>query len=32
MPGKKPRIEYGVMNDQDIVRTAAEYFGRAMKQ
>lgn len=32
MPGKKPRIEYGVMNDQDIVRTANEYFGRAMKQ
>ena len=32
MPGKKPRIEYGVMNDTDIVRTAQEYFGRAMKQ
>lgn len=32
MPGKKPRIEYGVMNDKDIVRTATEYFGRAMKQ
>lgn len=31
MPGKKPRVEYGVMNDQDIVRTAHEYFGRALK-
>ena len=31
MPGKKPRIEYGVMNDQDIVRIAHEYFGPAIK-
>jgi len=30
-PGKKPRIEYGVMSDQDIVRIAHEYFGNAMK-
>jgi hypothetical protein len=32
MPGKKPRIEYGVMTDADILRTAQEYFGNAMKQ
>jgi hypothetical protein len=31
MPGKKPRIEYGVMNDSDIVRVAQEYFGTTMK-
>lgn len=31
-PGKKPRIEFGVMNDTDIVRVAHEYFGNAMKQ
>jgi hypothetical protein len=30
-PGKKPRIEYGVMNDSDILRVAQEYFGTAMK-
>ncbi len=30
-PGRKPRIEYGVMSDQDIVRIAHEYFGNAMK-
>lgn len=29
--GKKPRIEYGVMNDSDVVRIAHEYFGAAMK-
>ena len=31
MPGHKPRIEYGVMTDTDIVRIAREYFGSAMK-
>jgi hypothetical protein len=32
MPGRKPRIEYGVMNDSDILRVAREYFGNAVKQ
>lgn len=32
MPGKRPRVEYGVMSDKDIERVAQEYFGRAMKQ
>jgi len=31
MPGKKPRVEYGVMSDEDIERIAQEYFGNAMK-
>jgi hypothetical protein len=31
MPGKKPRIEYGVMNDSDVLRIAREYFDGAMK-
>ena len=31
MPGKKPRIEYGVMPDTDIVQIAHEYFVNAMK-
>jgi hypothetical protein len=30
-PGKRPRIEYGVMSDKDILRVAHEYFGSAMK-
>jgi hypothetical protein len=30
-PGKKPRIEYGVMSDTDILRVAHEYFGAAVK-
>jgi hypothetical protein len=30
-PGRKPRIEYGVMSDTDILRVAKEYFGAAMK-
>jgi hypothetical protein len=31
MPGKKPRIDYGVMTDADLLRIAKEYFGIAMK-
>jgi hypothetical protein len=31
-PGRKPRIEFGVMNDTDMVRVAHEYFGPAMKE
>lgn len=27
IPGKKPRIEYGVMTDSDLLRVAREYFG-----
>jgi hypothetical protein len=30
-PGKKPRIEYGVMTDIDLVDIAKEYFGIAAK-
>lgn len=26
-PGKKPRVEYGVMTDTDLLRVAKEYFG-----
>ena len=26
-PGKKPRIEYGVMTDSDLLKVASEYFG-----
>jgi hypothetical protein len=26
-PGKKPRIEYGVMTDSDLLQVANEYFG-----
>jgi hypothetical protein len=32
MPGKKPRVEYGVMSDKDIERVAGEYFGGAVKR
>ena len=28
-PGKKPRIQYGVMTDADILQAANEYFGQA---
>jgi hypothetical protein len=27
-PGKKPRIEYGVMTDADLLQVANEYFGQ----
>jgi hypothetical protein len=27
VPGKKPRIEYGVMTDADLLQIADEYFG-----
>jgi uncharacterized protein YecT (DUF1311 family) len=27
VPGKKPRIEYGVMTDSDLLQVAREYFG-----
>jgi hypothetical protein len=30
-PGKKPRIEYGVMTDADLLRVANEYFGISAK-
>ena len=30
-PGKEPRIEYGVMNEEDLLKTAGEYFGVALK-
>jgi len=30
-PEKKPRIEYGVMTDSDLLGIAKEYFGVAMK-
>ena len=32
MPGRRPRVEYGVMSDKDVERVAQEYFGGAMKQ
>lgn len=25
-PGKKPRVEYGLMSDSDLIRVASEYF------
>lgn len=31
IPGKKPRIEYGVMTDADLMQVANEYFGAAAK-
>jgi hypothetical protein len=31
VPGKKPRIEYGVMTDTDLLRVANEYFGTSAK-
>jgi hypothetical protein len=30
-PGKKPRIEYGVMTDADLLKVANEYFGISSK-
>ena len=30
-PGKKPRIEYGVMTDVDLLNVAHEYFGTPFK-
>lgn len=30
-PGKKPRIEYGVMTDTDLLQVAKEYFGLVAK-
>ena len=30
-PGKKPRIEYGVMTDVDLLQVAKEYFGAVQK-
>ena len=30
-PGKKPRIEYGVMTDVDLLQVANEYFGAIQK-
>jgi hypothetical protein len=31
LPGKKPRIEYGVMTDTDLLQVANEYFGTSAK-
>ena len=31
VPGKKPRIEYGVMTDADLLQVANEYFDRPAK-
>jgi hypothetical protein len=31
VPGKKPRIEYGVMTNTDLLQVANEYFGTAAK-
>ena len=28
VPGKKPRVEYGVLTDFDLLKIATEYFGR----
>jgi hypothetical protein len=30
-PGKKPRVQYGVDTDDDILRIAGEYFGIAVE-
>ena len=30
-PGRKPRVEYGVMTDVDLLQIADEYFGRPSK-
>ncbi|MGB0063818.1 MAG: hypothetical protein WBP85_05175 [Terracidiphilus sp.] len=29
-PGKEPRVEYGVMTDEDILGVAAQYFGKSI--
>ncbi len=31
-PGKKPRVEYGVMTDGDLLQVANEYFGTSAKR
>ena len=31
VPGKKPRVEYGVMTDTDLLQAAREYFGTSPK-
>jgi hypothetical protein len=31
VPGKKPRIEYGVMTSADLLQVANEYFGTSSK-
>ena len=31
VPGKKPRIEYGVMTNTDLLQVANEYFGTSAK-
>jgi hypothetical protein len=31
VPGKAPRIEYGVMTDADLLQATNEYFGRPAK-
>jgi hypothetical protein len=30
-PGKRPRVEYGVMTDGDLMQVALEYFGNSLK-
>jgi hypothetical protein len=30
-PGKKPRVQYGVMTDGDLLEVATEYFGSSLK-
>jgi len=30
-PGKKPRVEYGLMSDADLIRVASEYFEVTIK-
>jgi len=30
-PGKKPRVEYGVMTDADLLQVAGKYFGLPLK-
>lgn len=30
-PGSKPRVEYGLMNDSDLIRVASEYFNVRIK-
>jgi hypothetical protein len=30
-PGKKPRVEYGLMSDSDLIRVASEYFDMRIK-
>lgn len=30
-PGKQPRVEYGVMTDDDLLHAAKEHFGTSTK-